>query len=73
MSCCLEYWSFLVNQVIQPGVVSFIWRSSSRSLKSFAPMMLMSAILVTSPSVMSKRTATRFLSSGVTVVLISAL
>jgi hypothetical protein len=62
----------LVNQVNQPGVVSFMLRRSSLSLKSLAPMMLMSAILVTVPSSMSKRSDTRFLSSGVMVVLIVA-
>jgi len=71
VSFCLEYWSSFVIQVSQPGVVSWIWRRISRSLKACAPMMLMSAMRVISPSSMSKRSATRLRSSGVTVIFTS--
>jgi hypothetical protein len=68
----LLYWSFLVYQVNQPGVVSVIWSSSCFSVNAFVPTMLMRAMRVESPSLIVKLIATRLRSCGVTVVWMSA-
>ena len=69
-SFCLEYWSLLEYQVIQPGVVRVKSSSSSFSLNTLLPMMLICRILAASPSITLKFTPTRLRSRGVTVVVI---
>ena len=66
-----EYWSALVYQVSQPGVVSCSRSSSSLSRMALVPMILMPAMRATSPSKMSKVMPTRLRSSGVIVGTIS--
>src|SRR5450830_1200499 len=49
-SFCLEYWSALVYQVNQPGVVSLSWSRSVPSENALLPTMLICLMRETSPS-----------------------
>ncbi len=68
-SFCLEYWSFLVYHVSQPGVRNTIRSSRSDSFMAPAPTMLICLILAISPSTTAKLMPTRLRSSGVMVVV----